>query len=108
MFCAFEGPARIVRLHGAGRPVLKDDPGFAGLASRFPGASGVGVRSVITVSVDRIADSCGYGVPVMRFQGHRPTIEDWARRKGAEGIRAYQAVNNARSIDGLEGLPAMG
>ena len=68
----------------------------------------MGVRSIITVTVSRIADSCGYGVPLMSFEGHRPTIEQWSARKGAEGIRAYQADNNARSIDGLEGLPARG
>src|ERR1700677_2729577 len=49
MFCAFEGPPRIVRLHGRGRAVLVDSPDFATLASRFPGSAGagVGVRSII-------------------------------------------------------------
>jgi hypothetical protein len=108
MFCAFEGPPRIVRLHGTGRAVARDEPGFADLASQFPGASGVGVRSVIVVSLDRIADSCGYGVPLMSFQSHRTTMERWSTRKGAEGIRAYQTDNNARSIDDLEGLPVGG
>jgi Pyridoxamine 5'-phosphate oxidase len=106
MFCAFEGPPRIVRLHGAGRAVPIDDPAFAGLAAHFPGASGEGVRSIIVVSVERIADSCGYGVPVMSFQSHRTTMELWSTWKGADGIRAYQADNNARSIDDLDGLPA--
>ncbi len=106
MFCSFEGPPRIVRLHGRGRAVPRDDPGFGELASHFPGASGVGVRSIITVSLDRISDSCGYGVPLMSFQGHRTTMEYWSTKKGEEGIRAYQAGNNTRSIDDLEGLPA--
>ncbi len=104
MFCAFVGPPRIVRLHGNGRSVLTDDPQFASLVAQFPGATGVGVRSVIVVEVDRIADSCGYGVPFMDFKEHRPTMDQWSERKGAEGIRAYWAEKNRRSIDDLEGF----
>ena len=36
MFCAFEGPARIVRLYGRGSTVLPGEPGWEGLAGRFP------------------------------------------------------------------------
>jgi hypothetical protein len=104
MFCSFDGPPRIVRLHGTGRPVQTDQPDFAEVAAHFPGAWDVGVRCVIVVSVDRVADSCGFGVPLMSFQGYRPTAEQWATRKGVEGIRAYQAANNTRSLDGLDGL----
>jgi hypothetical protein len=104
MFCAFGGPPRIVRLHGTGRAVLTDSLEFEPLAGRFAGAAGVGVRSVITVEVERIADSCGYGVPLMSFEAHRPTMDQWSRRKGPEGIRDYWAEKNRRSIDGLEGF----
>jgi hypothetical protein len=106
MFCAFEGPPRIVRLHGKGRAVLTDDPRFRELVARFPGGSGVGVRSIIVVDVARIADSCGYGVPLMSFEGHRPTMDQWSNRKGKEGIRNYWAENNLESLDRLEGLPS--
>ena len=106
MFCAFAGAPRIVRLHGRGRAVLTDDPSFSGLARRFPGGTGVGVRSIIVTDVSRIADSCGYGVPLMSFEGHRPTMDQWSDRKGPEGIRDYWAEQNTKSIDQLEGLPA--
>jgi hypothetical protein len=106
MFCAFAGAPRIVRLHGTGRSVLTEDPNFLELASRFPRGEGVGVRSIIVVDVRRIADSCGYGVPFMTFEGHRPTMDQWSNRKGPEGIRNYWAEKNAKSIDQLEGLPA--
>src|ERR1700677_250972 len=72
MFCAFAGPPRIVRLHGRGRPVLVDSPEFAAFSRHFPRGSGVGVRSIIVIEVDRVADSCGYGVPIMHFERHRP------------------------------------
>jgi hypothetical protein len=107
MFCAFVGPPRIVRLHGTGRTVLKESPEFDSLVCQFPGASGVGVRSVIVVDVERIADSCGYGVPFMDFVEHRPTMDQWAKRKGEQGIRDYWAEKNRRSIDDLEGFDVL-
>ena len=104
MFCAFAGAPRIVRLHGRGRVILTDDPSFAELTGRFPGGEGVGVRSIIVAEVSRIADSCGYGVPFMSFEGHRPTMDQWSNRKGPEGIRRYWAEANTKSIDQLDGL----
>ena len=89
MLCAFEGPPRIVRLHGRGEVVRAADP-----------ADG-GVRGVIRVHVERIADSCGYGVPLMEFAGTRPQRELWLARKGEDGVREYVATRNADSIDGL-------
>jgi Pyridoxamine 5'-phosphate oxidase len=104
MFCAFAGAPRIVRLHGRGRTVLTDDSDFGDLASRFPGGMGVGVRSIIVTEVSRIADSCGYGVPYMPFEGHRATMDQWSNRKGPEGVRSYRAEKNAKSIDQLDGI----
>lgn len=108
MFCAFTGPPRIVRLHGRGRAVLVDDPDFQELALSFPRPMTVGVRAVIEVEVTRIADSCGYGVPLMDFAGHRPNMEEWSNRKGTDGIRAYWVDKNGTSIDGLAGVPPPG
>jgi hypothetical protein len=105
MFCAFSGPPRIVRLHGHGHALFPGDEGFAAIAAGFPGAEGVGVRSVVVVDVTRVADSCGYGVPLMTFDEHRPTLDKWSARKGPEGIRDYWAEKNQTSIGGLDGLP---
>jgi hypothetical protein len=88
MLCAFEGPPRIVRLHGRGEVLPADDPGD-------------GRRGVVRVHVERISDSCGYGVPLMTYDGERPQRAAWNERKGAEGLRAYVAERNAASIDGL-------
>ncbi len=107
MFCAFDGPPRIVRLHGRARSVPVDASEFADLAAHFAGGDGVGVRSVIVVDVGRVADSCGYGVPLMSFVQHRPTMDEWSSRKGPEGIREYWAQQNAASIDDLPGLPGL-
>jgi hypothetical protein len=54
--------------------------------------------------VERVSDSCGYGVPLYDFKGHRTQMGAWAERKGPEGIRAYEREKNAASIDGLPGL----
>lgn len=102
-FCAFEGAPRIVRLHGEGHPVMPSDPGFAALRARFPPHDGV--RAVVRVHVRRIADSCGYAVPLMRFEGDRRQLADWTARKGAD-IGAYRAEKNSHSLDGLPGLVA--
>lgn len=102
MFCAFEGPPRIIRLHGRGEAVLPGDPRFPGLVAAFAGHPGI--RSVVVVGVTRVADSCGYGVPRLRHQADRSALDEWAARKGPEGIAAYQAERNAASIDGLPAL----
>ncbi len=104
MFCAFSGAPRIVRLHGTGRAIASDNSEFASLVGHFSGASGVGVRSIILIEVERISDSCGYGVPLMSFEEHRPTMDQWSQRKGPSGIRDYWSQKNHTSIDDLEGL----
>ena len=104
MFSALSGAPRIVRLHGKGRVVPKDAAHFAELANKFPGGEGTGVRSIIVIDVNRVSDSCGYGVPLMSFDRHRSTLDEWAERKGRDGIRAYWAEKNATSLDGLSGL----
>jgi hypothetical protein len=92
MFCAFDGPPRIVRLHGRGELVPAADVGD-------------GVRGAIRVHVDRISDSCGYGVPLMEFVGERPQRAKWLASKGADGLREYVREKNAASIDGLPAVP---
>jgi hypothetical protein len=104
MLCAFEGGPRIVRLHGTGE-VLDED------AIAFPDVDVLDAqqRSVIRVDVERIADSCGFGVPLMSYVGERPQSRAWAERKlakeGPSALDDYMAAKNAVSIDGL---PARG
>lgn len=102
MFCAFEGSPRIVRLHGRGEAVLPGDSRFDELVERFDDHRGV--RSVVLVHVGRVADSCGYGVPVMRYEADRSKLGEWAARRGPEGLAEYRRSRNAESIDGLPGL----
>lgn len=102
MFCAFEGPPKIVRLHGRGEVVEPGDPSFDELRARFP--AGTEARAVIRVAVERVSTSCGFGVPLMAPEGPRDRIPEWSERKGHEGLEAYQREKNARSLDGLPAL----
>lgn len=105
MFCAFEGPPNIVRLHGRGEVVLPDAARFAALAARF--ADHPGRRAIIRVDVDRVSDSCGFGVPRMALEGDRDQLVRWARSKGDDGLEEYRRTRNARSIDGLPSLEGL-
>jgi hypothetical protein len=104
MFAAFSGPPKILRLYGQGRVVTPHDSDFDDLVVHF--GPHPGVRSIVVVECDRIADSCGYAVPLMKFDEERPLLDQWSQRKDVEQIRAYRAEHNQESIDGLPGLTA--
>jgi hypothetical protein len=91
-----------VRLSGRGEVVLADDARFPALERRFPRLEGV--RSVVVVDVDRVADSCGYAVPRMGLVGDRDRLAKWSADKGPDGLAAYRRETNAHSIDGLPGI----
>jgi hypothetical protein len=111
MLCAFEGPPRIVRLHGRGEVLLPGDAAYDELlrAAAFedpaiPDAR----RAIVRVDVTRIADACGYGVPVMALAEQRPHARLWAEKKlrsgGVAALEQYVSDRNAVSIDGLPGV----
>jgi len=99
MFCAFDGPPRIVRIHGTGEVVEPSHEEFEALRSEFDVYPGV--RAIIRIHASRISDSCGYGVPLYRYEGERDQLQRWAERKGPEGLADYQRDNNLESLDGL-------
>ncbi|MEJ7823898.1 MAG: pyridoxamine 5'-phosphate oxidase family protein [Solirubrobacteraceae bacterium] len=111
MLCAFEGPPRIVRLHGRGDVLLPADPEYARVLEQagFEDASiPQGRRAIVRVAVSRIATSCGYGVPLMAPGGQREHAALWAQKKltvgGEDEIASYVAQRNAVSIDGLPAI----
>lgn len=109
MFCAFDGPPRIVRLHGTGT-FTQLGPGFDARAASlgFTELVAAGTsRSIVEVDVTRVADSCGYGVPLMDYVGTRTQQAAWAEKKlrtGPSAIVDYTASKNATSLDGLPGI----
>ena len=67
-------------------------------------------EEVVMVDVERISDSCGFGVPLMEHARDRDQLERWAEQRrskdGADWKAKYVGANNARSIDGLPGIAA--
>lgn len=102
MFCAFDGPPKIFRLYGQARAVEPNDGEFSRLQTSFPEMAGI--RSIIVVELSDITDSCGFGVPLLQYQGQREQHQAWAHKVGPEAITKYQRDNNQRSRDDLPGV----
>lgn len=111
MLCAFAGPPRIVRLHGSAQLIQAGEHRFEELLRRcdfmqpeVPESR----RAIVLVEVQRVADSCGYGVPLMSYEGRRPHMDAWAQKRirtgGQQALIDYQREKNAVSIDGLPGI----
>ena len=99
MWCSFEGPPRIVRIHARGKVVSPEDPQFQGVFDDIPGA-----RSIIVATAERISDSCGYSVPVMKYEEERSRLREWAENKTEHELNEYRLQKNSSSIDGLPAL----
>ena len=102
MFCAFDGPPNILRLYGRGEVLRRSGAAYADLLkSAFGGAEPIGARQIVRLHVDLVQTSCGYGTPLFDYRGERPSLDNWARSKGDEGLEAYRREKNLVSIDGL-------
>ncbi|MGY2047937.1 pyridoxamine 5'-phosphate oxidase family protein [Methylobacterium sp. JK268] len=102
MFCAFEGAPMILRLYGRGTVHGRRSATFAALLDRhFDGAAPLGTRQIVTLAVDLVQTSCGYGVPLFAHRGGRDSLDRWAAHKGEDGIAAYWRERNLVSLDGL-------
>ena len=111
MLCAFDGPPRILRLHGSGEAVMPADPRFDELMSEAGFESTTVAeadRAIVDVDVHRVATSCGYGVPLMTYEGERPHMDlsktKRLRAKGPDALARYMADENATSLDGLPAI----
>ena len=102
MLCAFEGPPKIFRFYGKGRSVEPADEEFAGLAELFPVSSPP--RNFIVVDIDRIRDSCGFGVPMYEYKDQRESMQNWLDKRSFEELVQYRRDRNEHSLDGLPGL----
>lgn len=102
MFCSFEKQPMILRLHGHARVVERFDPEWQELQSQFPQSRMA--RSIIKLSTTRIADSCGWGVPMYDYVGERHQYREYSAQIDDDGLRQAQLQYNMQSIDGLPGL----
>jgi hypothetical protein len=101
MFCSFTRSAKILRLYGRGRVVLPGDREWRQLLDRF--GPHRGVRSVIVVDVELIADSCGYSVPMAALT-ERDLLDRWAHRPEVLARRERRASAGRVSIDEIPAL----
>ncbi|MFF4153040.1 pyridoxamine 5'-phosphate oxidase family protein [Streptomyces sp. NPDC001651] len=109
MWCAFQGPPNIVRVHGRGEAVFRDDPRFPELLGHFPGIDPAqhGLRAVVVVHAEHIRDTCGYAVPLMTYGEDRDLHGKRFSREDDASLDAYFTKKEyvATSLDGLPGLP---
>ncbi|MFJ7135065.1 pyridoxamine 5'-phosphate oxidase family protein [Streptomyces fungicidicus] len=109
MWCAFQGPPNIVRVHGRGEPVFRDDPRFRELLTHFPDidTSAHGLRAVVVVTAELVRDTCGYAVPFMAYESERDLHARRFAREDDASLDAYFTSKEyiATSMDGLPGLP---
>lgn len=99
MFCAFEGPPNILRLYGNGYTVLPDDDQWEQLAPLF--SLQLATRQIIVSDIHKVQTSCGFSVPYYNYEGERTHAQQWAEKKGAEGLEIYKSQKNRKSLDGL-------
>lgn len=99
MFCSFEGAPNILRLYGKGHAVLPGTDEWSEYAPHF--SIYPSTRQLIVADIDLVQTSCGFGVPLYDFVGHRNIHFEWAEKKGTDGLLEYVQQNNLKSLDGL-------
>lgn len=105
MFCAYEGPPRILRLYGQGEVVFPSAGDKWERLKQYYSDSEIqmpGTRQIIVVHVSRVQTSCGYSVPFFDYKEDRETLVKWSKVKKEEGLKEYRREHNLKSIDGLD------
>jgi len=110
MLCAFDGPPRILRLHGRGRVLQAGTPEYEELVARVQfddPSTPLSRRAIVLVDVTRVADSCGYGVPEMSFVRNREHLALAHAKKERVNGDTYTEVQVTRNSHSIDGLPAL-
>lgn len=98
MFCSFDKEPKILRLYGRGRAIKPWQPEWAHYVSHFD--QQLGQRQIIVQQIESVQTSCGFSIPFMQYMGDRPTLDEWASKKGEAGLAAYWKERNQTTIDG--------
>ncbi|MEU1280355.1 pyridoxamine 5'-phosphate oxidase family protein [Streptomyces sp. NPDC005805] len=107
MWCAFSGPPKILRVHGRGEAIFRDDPRWPEWIARFTGVDGPSARAIVVVRAVRVSDSCGFAVPFLDYREERTQHAEHFARKTDEEFAAYceKKEHIGVSLDGLPALP---
>jgi hypothetical protein len=99
MFCAFEGPAMILRTYGLARVLHPRDVEWDEAIQAFPDMAGS--RQIFDLQIDLVQTSCGTGVPLMKFEKSRGEDEllPYYDELGSDGVKDYWARKNTVTID---------
>lgn len=99
MFCAFSGPPMTLRLYGRAELIRPDHVEWESLRPLFPDLPGT--RQIFRLTVESVATSCGWSIPVVSEMQERDELVKWAGSQSSDEIEAYRLANNVVSIDGL-------
>jgi len=92
----------ILRLYGRGRIIRRSSSKYRQLLhDHYAGEEPLGARQIVWLDFDLVQTSCGFGVPLFSYEGERPSLDQWAKAKGPEGIEEYWREKNSVSMDGL-------
>jgi hypothetical protein len=100
MFCSFAAEPLILRLYGTGTVLRPRDPDWLRWIEHFDELPGC--RQIVALRIESVQTSCGFAVPLYDFNQERPTLNEWATKKGEQGIYQYWQQKNQISIDGLQ------
>ncbi|MER7663328.1 pyridoxamine 5'-phosphate oxidase family protein [Streptomyces sp. NPDC096193] len=106
MWCAFSGPPKVLRVHGTGEAVFRDDPRWSDYIGHFAEVDGPSARAIVVVHARRISDACGFAVPYMDYREERTQHAEHFGRKTDEEFAAYCAKKDHVGVS-LDGLPAL-
>ena len=98
MFCAFEGKPIILKLYGKARAIHPRDSDWEQLVQKFPATPGA--RQIFELDIELIITSYGMAVPFFDYKEERSQLNNWAEKKGSEGLNDYWLEKNRLSLDG--------
>ena len=99
MFCSFEKQPLILRIYGRGTIVHRHDEGWMKYYPFFKPQ--LGARQIILLNIESVQTSCGFSIPFYEYKEERPTLIEWSKKKGEQGLEKYWQEKNQTSIDGL-------
>ncbi len=84
MFNAFEGKANITKLFCKAEVIGKADVAFEEYLAHFDVDASI-VRQLFLFYVYAVETSCGDGVPYMKYESDRPSLQEWAVKMAKNG-----------------------
>ena len=98
MWCSFDEKPLILRLYGKAVEIRKEHEQYEQTLALFDDT--IGARQLFAFDIELTHQSCGFGVPFYKYLGDRPTMNEWASKKGEKGVQEYIEKHNQVSLDG--------